>query len=93
VRLYIQPYMKSTPRVCTCVLKRSPYDQYEYESYMVKYGQARPSTENTVSISISLFLISNSIVVSPVVSAIAIYNYKKCFFVERLKIYEAKLSK
>ena len=28
VRSYIQSYMKSTPRVCTYVFKRSPHDQY-----------------------------------------------------------------
>ena len=59
--------------------------QFKYEVYMVKNGQTRVYT---VSMSIRLFMVSNSLILLPVASAIVLYNYNIGF--SSLKIYEAK---
>ena len=51
--------------------------RFKYKAYMVKYVQTQSSTDirYTVSMSLSIIRISNSLILSPVASAIVFYNY------------------
>jgi len=69
--IHVQPYIKSISRVCTYVFKRSPYDKYGIRTNHTWSRTVRNGLVlvYTVSISTSLFMIYNCLILSPVASA------------------------